>query len=62
MFEGATAFNQSLKSWDVSDVINMEAMFRGATSFSAEYREEILTNWDMEDVVKKQEMFDEDML
>lgn len=34
MFQGATAFNQNLNSWNVSFVSNMKDMFRGATSFN----------------------------
>jgi surface protein len=34
MFEGATAFNQSLSGWNVSQVTNMRSMFEGATAFN----------------------------
>ena len=38
MFEGATAFNQNISSWDVSKVTNMESMFEGATDFNPRYK------------------------
>ncbi|QRM90331.1 BspA family leucine-rich repeat surface protein [Lacinutrix sp. WUR7] len=33
MFEGADNFNQPINNWDVSLVIEMDPMFKGATSF-----------------------------
>jgi len=34
MFSNAKAFNQPLDKWDVSNVIDMDSMFKGATSFN----------------------------
>jgi surface protein len=34
MFEGATAFNQDLSSWDVSQVTDMSGMFAHATALN----------------------------
>ena len=34
MFQNATAFNQSLNTWDVSNVVDMFAMFINASSFN----------------------------
>ena len=33
MFQDASAFNQDLNSWNVSNVINIERMFMNATAF-----------------------------
>ncbi len=40
VFAYATAFNQPLNNWDVSNVANMINMFYGATSFNQD-----LTAW-----------------
>jgi surface protein len=34
MFRNAAAFNQPIKSWDVSNVAGMQEMFSGATAFN----------------------------
>ena len=33
MFRGANSFNQPLNAWNVSQVTNMNDIFKGATSF-----------------------------
>lgn len=44
MFSGSD-FNQNIRSWDVSNVTNMNGMFRDALSF-----DQILDSWDVENV------------
>lgn len=34
MFNGATAFNQNISTWDTSKVTFMDSMFTGASAFS----------------------------
>jgi surface protein len=34
MFYGASAFNQPIDRWNVSNVVNMNKMFYGAVSFN----------------------------
>ena len=48
----ADSFNQSLNDWNVSNVIDMEQMFRGATSFN-----QPLDNWDVSKVKSMVGMF-----
>jgi surface protein len=52
MFQHATAFNQPLNNWDVSNVTNMEAMFENATSFN-----QPLNKWDVSSVINMEMMF-----
>jgi surface protein len=52
MFTGATAFNQSLSSWDTSKVTFMQWMFEGATSFN-----QSLSSWDTSKVIYMGSMF-----
>jgi surface protein len=52
MFQGTSSFNQSLNSWDVSQVTSMFQMFRDATSFN-----QPLDNWDVSQVANMERMF-----
>ena len=57
MFENATAFNQPIGSWDVSNVINMGNMF----SQSSSYNQPIKT-WNVSKVNDMRNMFSQDTL
>ena len=48
----ATSFNQPLNNWNVSNVTNMGAMFKGATPFN-----QPLNNWNVSNVTIIDEMF-----
>jgi surface protein len=48
----ADKFNQPLNHWDVSNVTNMNMMFKDATSFN-----QSLDNWDVLNVNDMREMF-----
>ena len=52
MFKKATAFNQSLDTWNVSKVTYMDGMFQGATSFN-----QPLAQWDIKQVITIDRMF-----
>ena len=52
MFNGATAFNQNISSWNVSKVIDMSEMFYGATTFNQD-----LKDWDVSPEASVTDMF-----
>ncbi|QQH36185.1 BspA family leucine-rich repeat surface protein [Mycoplasmopsis bovis] len=41
----AKKFNQNLDKWDVSNVVDMESMFKGANSFNGK-----IENWNVQKV------------
>ena len=53
MFDGATAFNQDISSWNVSNVTNMSYMFAGASSFN-----QSLAAWNVSNVTNMTLMFE----
>ena len=53
MFYNAKAFNQPIRSWDVSKVTNMRDMFSGATAFN-----QPIGSWDVSNVTNMRQMFD----
>jgi surface protein len=52
MFNGATAFNQPLDSWNVNSVTNMSYMFNGASSFN-----QPIGSWNVSKVTTMSYMF-----
>jgi surface protein len=52
MFNGATAFNQTIGDWDVSSLSNMGSLFRDASSFN-----QVIGDWDVSSVIKMSAMF-----
>jgi surface protein len=52
MFSDATSFNQSLNSWNVSNVTEMSSMFANAYSFNGN-----ITSWNVSSVTQFQVMF-----
>ena len=53
-FNTDSPFNQTIGSWDVSNVTDMSGMFSGASSFNQE-----IVNWDVSNVTDMVGMFDE---
>ena len=45
MFQGATAFNQDISGWNVSEVTNMSSMFQDASAFNQD-----ISGWDISKV------------
>ena len=45
MFKDATAFNQDISRWDVSNVTNLTGFLSGATAFSTENLDKLLAGW-----------------
>ena len=52
LFQDATAFNQDISSWDVSNVTGMNAMFQDATAFNQD-----ISSWDVSNVTTMDDMF-----
>ena len=52
MFRDATAFNEDISDWDVSNVTDMSGMFRGATAFNGD-----ISGWDVSNVTDMASMF-----
>jgi surface protein len=52
MFAGATAFNQNIGSWNVSNVINMTTMFLNASAFNQN-----IGSWNVSNVTNMPSMF-----
>ncbi|MBE33036.1 hypothetical protein CL647_02785 [bacterium] len=52
MFYGATAFNQDISNWNISNVTNMEYMFYNATSFNQD-----ISSWNVDNVLDCNDIF-----
>ena len=52
MFERCNKFNQDISNWDVSNVTNMDCMFRLWGSFNQD-----ISSWDVSKLIKKDRMF-----
>jgi hypothetical protein len=52
MFQGAAAYNQPLKDWDVSKVTEMPSMFKGAAAYN-----QPLKDWNVSKVTNLNGMF-----
>jgi surface protein len=52
LFWNATAFNQNIGNWDVSNVTNMGEMFYGASAFNQN-----ICNWDVSKVTNMRQLF-----
>ena len=52
LFYLTNAFNQSIGSWDVSNVTNMDSMFNGASNFN-----QPIGNWNVRNVTNMDSMF-----
>ena len=52
MFNNASDFNSNINHWDMSNVVNMDAMFLGAKAFN-----QPLNDWDVSNVVDMASMF-----
>ena len=52
MFNTAHAFNGDISEWDVSNVVNMEAMFKDAKAFNRD-----ISKWEVDKVTTMHAMF-----
>ena len=52
MFNGATAFNQDISTWNVSSVVSMGLMFASATAFNQD-----ISTWNVSSVTNMRSMF-----